>query len=60
MKNLMVIVGDICCHNLRQNCVACFSHLTEAIRGCNISSLKVGARVGRPSSMASLIIFSMI
>ena len=33
MKNLMVIVGDICCHNLRQNCAACFSRLTEAIRG---------------------------
>ena len=27
------IVGDIYCHNLRQNYAACFSCLIEAIRG---------------------------
>ena len=51
------IVGDIYCHNLRQNCAACFSHLIEAIRGCNMSCLKVGAHVSIPSWIARFTIF---
>ena len=30
-------------HNLRKNCATCFSRLIEAIRGKNMSCLKVGA-----------------
>ena len=54
------IVGDIYCHNLRKNCDACFSHLIEGIKGCNMSCLKVGALVGRPSWMARLTIIKKI
>ena len=44
------IVGNIYCHNLRQNCVVCFNLLIEAIKGgCNMSYLKISAQVGRPS-----------
>ena len=42
------IVGDIYCHNLMKNCVACFNHLIETIREgkgvcCNMNCLNVGA-----------------
>ena len=42
------IVGDIYCHNLKKNCVACFNRLIEAIREgmgvcCNMNYLNVGA-----------------
>ena len=59
-----IVGGDIYCHNLSQNCVECFSRLIEAIKrgggGGNMRCLKVGARVGRPSWMASLTILSLI
>ena len=54
------IVGDIYCHNLRQNYAACFSHLTEAIRGCHMGFLKVGAQVGGSRRVTKLTIFGQI
>ena len=54
------LIGDIYCHNLRQNCAACFNRLTEAIRGCNMKCLNVSALVGRSSLMTSLTIFGLI
>ena len=38
----------------------CFSHPIEAIRGCNMNCLKVGAQVGRQSWVVRLTIFRKI